>query len=229
MPRSFKLAIVRARHDAGVGQAIPDQACLEMLMTRAELGHELLERHQRRLVRLSRQRDDHALGRYDHRPGGDRPRQPAARRLRGAGAANLGIDPLAGLTGALHDLARAAKAVVATFYGREPTFAYFSGVSNGGRQALSLAQRYPDDFDGILAGAPASNWAPMVGLAEAWMARANTDEKGLPILTSEKLPALHAAVLGACADAQGVITDPRACAFDPTTIQCKPTPTPPTA
>ena len=120
-----------------------------------------------------------------------------------------------------HDLARAAKAVVATFYGREPTFAYFSGVSNGGRQALSLAQRYPDDFDGILAGAPASNWAPMVGLAEAWMARANTDEKGLPILTSEKLPALHAAVLGACADAQGVITDPRACAFDPTTIQCE--------
>jgi hypothetical protein len=121
-----------------------------------------------------------------------------------------------------HSLARTAKAVIRAFYGRGPAFSYFDGVSNGGRQALVLAQRYPTDFDGILAGAPASNWAPLLGLAEAWMVRVNTDARGRQILTSEKLPALHAAVMRACADARGVITDPRACTFDPATIQCAP-------
>jgi feruloyl esterase len=117
-------------------------------------------------------------------------------------------------------LARTAKAIISAFYGREPSYSYFDGVSNGGRQALSIAQRYPAEFDGIIAGAPASNFAPLVGIAEAWMARANTDEAGRPILTSEKLPALHTAVMEACAGEQGAIVDPRACTFDPATIQC---------
>lgn len=121
-----------------------------------------------------------------------------------------------------HSLAQTAKALIRAYYGRGPSYSYFDGVSDGGHQALALAQRYPTDFDGILAGAPAQNWAPLVGLAEPWFARANMDANGHQILTAEKLPALHTAVMKACADANGVIRDPRACTFDPTTIQCPP-------
>jgi feruloyl esterase len=119
-----------------------------------------------------------------------------------------------------HSLALSAKALIRAFYRRGPAYSYFSGVSDGGHEALDLAQRYPADFDGILAGAPANNWAPLAGLAEPWFARANMDAHGHQILTAEKLPALHAAVMRACADAHGVIRDPRACTFDPATIRC---------
>jgi feruloyl esterase len=119
-----------------------------------------------------------------------------------------------------HQLARAMKAVIRAFYGRKPAFAYFSGVSDGGHEALVLAQRYPADFDGIIAGAPANNWAPLAGLVAPWVAAANQDNQGRQILTSEKLPALHAAVMAACADQNGVIKDPRACTFDPASMRC---------
>ena len=119
-----------------------------------------------------------------------------------------------------HQLARAMKAIVRAFYGRKPTYSYFSGVSDGGHEALVLAQRYPADFDGIIAGAPANNWAPLVGLVAPWVAAANLNAQGGQILTAEKLPALHAAVMAACADQNGVIKDPRACAFDPASMRC---------
>jgi feruloyl esterase len=60
-----------------------------------------------------------------------------------------------------HDLARAAKAIIGAYYGRTPAHSYFDGVSDGGHEALAVAQRYPRDFDGILAGAPANNWAAL--------------------------------------------------------------------
>ncbi len=119
-----------------------------------------------------------------------------------------------------HRVSVAVKELIRAFYGRGPDSSYFDGVSNGGRQALVLAQRYPTDFDGILAGAPANNWAALAGLAQAWMVRANLDAEGRQVLTSEKLPALHAAVLRECADPRGVIPDPRTCTFDPASIQC---------
>jgi hypothetical protein len=119
-----------------------------------------------------------------------------------------------------HQLAQAAKALVRNFYGRDPAYSYFSGVSDGGHEALVLAQRYPEDFNGILAGAPANNWAPLAGLFQTWAAAANRNADGKQILTAEKLPALHAAVMAACADKNGVIHDPRACAFDPASIRC---------
>jgi Tannase and feruloyl esterase len=118
-----------------------------------------------------------------------------------------------------HQLAQTAKALIRIFYGRKPAYSYFSGVSDGGHEALALAQRYPEDFDGILAGAPANNWAPLT-LFELWLAASNRGPQGGQILTAEKLPALHAAVMAACADDHGVISDPRACTFDPTSMRC---------
>jgi hypothetical protein len=114
-----------------------------------------------------------------------------------------------------HQLAQAGKALIRTFYGREPAYSYFSGVSDGGHEALVLAQRYPEDFNGIIAGAPANNWAALGGMFETWVAQTNRNAEGKQILTAEKLPALHAAVMAACADKHGVIEDPRACTFDP--------------
>jgi Tannase and feruloyl esterase len=122
--------------------------------------------------------------------------------------------------GSEHQLAQTMKALIHTFYGRAPSYSYFSGVSDGGHEALVLAQRYPWDFDGILVGAPAANFAPLLGLVTTWGSSINRDADGKQILTAEKLPALHAAVLAACADKNGVIEDPRACSFDPASIRC---------
>lgn len=119
-----------------------------------------------------------------------------------------------------HQLARAMKAVIHAFFGRKPAYSYFSGVSDGGRKALVLAERHPADFDGIIAGSPANNWAPFAGLVAPWFAAVNQDAQGKQVLTAEKLPALHAAVMAACAGANGVIRDPRACAFDPASMRC---------
>ena len=119
-----------------------------------------------------------------------------------------------------HSMAMTAKALIRAYYGRDAAHRYFDGVSDGGREALDLAQRFPDDFDGIIAGAPAANWSALNGMFQTWLGRVNLDATGHQILTAEKLPALHAAVLRACADATGVIRDPRACTFQPRSIQC---------
>jgi hypothetical protein len=123
-----------------------------------------------------------------------------------------------------HVLSRAAKRIIATFYGAPPRHSYFTGCSNGGREALLLAQRYPDDFDGIVAAAPAGYLAPLIGVYETWLVRSNTAPDGAPILTLAKLPALHSAVLAACDRLDGLIDgqidDPRACRFDPATVRC---------
>jgi pimeloyl-ACP methyl ester carboxylesterase len=119
-----------------------------------------------------------------------------------------------------HSLANLAKAAIRAYYGTGPAGSYFDGCSDGGHEALDLAQRYPDDFNGIIAGAPANNWAPLLGLFESWLAVTNTDSQGHQVLTLAKLPALHAAVMKACAGADGVIQDPRNCTFNPASIMC---------
>ncbi len=118
-----------------------------------------------------------------------------------------------------HSLAEMSRAVINAFYGQPAAFAYFDGCSTGGREALMLAQRYPRDFNGIVAGAPASNLAPLA-LFNAWMVRSNTAPDGHQIVTSEQIPALHAAVIRACGNGQGTIADPRLCGFDPASILC---------
>jgi Tannase and feruloyl esterase len=119
-----------------------------------------------------------------------------------------------------HAMAQSAKAIIATFYGQQPRYAYFNGCSDGGHEALQEAQRYPNDFNGIIAGAPANIWAPLNAEFQPWIARANLDAQGHQILTADKLPALHAAVLKACASVDQLIDDPRTCHFDPASMQC---------
>ncbi|WP_221383749.1 MULTISPECIES: tannase/feruloyl esterase family alpha/beta hydrolase [unclassified Arthrobacter] len=124
----------------------------------------------------------------------------------------------------VHVTATTAKALIAKFYGQQAAFSYFTGCSDGGREALMEAQRYPDDFDGIAAGAPANNMAVQNTYHHAWNVLANKDASGNYILLADKLPLIHNAVLSAC-DAldgvtDGVLTDPRLCNFDPASLLC---------
>jgi hypothetical protein len=119
-----------------------------------------------------------------------------------------------------HAMAQAARAIITAYYGKPPAYSYYSGCSDGGHEALAEAQRYPRDFNGILAGAPGNIEAQLLGVVPAWVIAVNTGSDGREILGSEKLPALHAAVVKACGDAGGLIEDPRSCDFNPATIQC---------
>lgn len=126
----------------------------------------------------------------------------------------------------VHVTALTAKALVERFYGQKPRYSYFAGCSDGGREALMEAQRYPDDFDGITAGAAAMNFVAQNTFYHGWQARVNVDAGGKVVLGPEKMPVLHAAALESC-DAtdglkDGLIADPRACRFDPAVVQCKP-------
>ncbi len=126
----------------------------------------------------------------------------------------------------VHLTAVAAKALIVQYYGQKAKYSYFSGCSDGGREALMEAQRYPGDFDGIAAGAPAMNFITQNTFYHGWNAHVNTGADGKPILTADKLPVLHKAVLDAC-DAldglkDGLISNPPACNFDPAVTICKP-------
>lgn len=133
---------------------------------------------------------------------------------------SLALRVVFGLTSE-HSLAQMARAVITAYYGQPASFRYYDGCSTGGREALMLAQRYPGDFNGIIAGAPASNLAPLA-LLNAWLVTRNTGPGGHQILTAGQIPALHAAVIRACGNAHGIITDPRHCGFSPASIQCPP-------
>lgn len=124
---------------------------------------------------------------------------------------------------AIHETAVAAKAMIAAFYGEGPTYAYFNSCSNGGRQALMEAQRYPADYDGIIAGAPANYWTHLL-VGGSYLARAVADDPA-SFIPPAKYPAIEAATLAAC-DAldglkDGLIGDPRKCHFDPASLLCK--------
>ena len=121
-----------------------------------------------------------------------------------------------------HALAQAAKAIIAAYYGTPPAYSYYDGCSDGGHEALTEAQRYPRDFNGILAGAPANIEAQLLAVVPAWVIAVNTGAHGHQILTSEKLPVLHNAVIKTCGNAHGLIEDPRACSFNPAALRCPP-------
>jgi len=124
---------------------------------------------------------------------------------------------------AIHEMTLAAKAAAKAFYGSEPRRSYFGSCSNGGRQALMEAQRFPGDYDGILAGAPANYWTHLLTSAIA-NAQATTSDPASYVPAS-KVPVIARAVTAAC-DAQdgvkdGILDDPRKCRFDPSRLLCK--------
>jgi len=123
----------------------------------------------------------------------------------------------------IHEMTRVAKAAVKAYYSKDPQHSYFWGCSNGGRQALMEAQRFPEDYDGILAGAPANYFTHLLTKALADAQATTLDPASY--IPSSKLPAIARAVNGAC-DAQdgvtdGILNDPRQCHFDPEAILCK--------
>jgi len=121
---------------------------------------------------------------------------------------------------AVHVVTVAAKQIVAAAYGRGPSRSYFEGCSNGGRQALLEAQRYPTDFDGIIAGAPALDWTGL-------MTGFNYNQQAIRAapIPPAKLTVLANAVVARC-DAKdglvdGLVDNPLRCRFDPKVVQCK--------
>ncbi len=123
----------------------------------------------------------------------------------------------------IHEMTRVAKAVVQAYYAKAAQRSYFAGCSDGGREALMEAQRYPADYDGILAGAPAHNWTPLLATA-VWDTQALTVDAA-SFIPPAKIPTIAAAVNAACDELDGVkdgiLNDPRQCKFDPATIECK--------
>jgi feruloyl esterase len=122
----------------------------------------------------------------------------------------------------IHELAVTGKAVTAAFYEDAPRHSYWNGCSAGGRQGLKAAQVYPQDFDGIVAGAPGLMWTGRATQA-IWIAQATraSEDSALP---AEKFGLIHDAVLAACdtldGAKDGILEDPRQCRFDPATLAC---------
>ncbi|MFJ8857675.1 tannase/feruloyl esterase family alpha/beta hydrolase [Streptomyces sp. NPDC102451] len=120
-----------------------------------------------------------------------------------------------------HQLAQAAKKIIEKYYGQPARHAYFDGCSQGGHQGLTEAQRYPEDFDGIIAGAPANNFTALNTFSHAWTAQSVFLNGGPATLTTADLQPLHAAVLKGCGATDGIIADPLSCTWDPAGIRCE--------
>lgn len=115
---------------------------------------------------------------------------------------------------AVHDTVTHAKALAAAYYGTRPRYAYWDGCSTGGRQGVMSAQRYPDDFDGIVAAAPTLDWSSIM-IKGLWNRQALSGSG----LTFERMGPVFKAVMARCDEldglADGLIDDPRRCDFDP--------------
>jgi hypothetical protein len=124
---------------------------------------------------------------------------------------------------AVHEMTLKSKLILQSFYSGPVRYSYFAACSDGGREALMEAQRFPLDYDGILAGAPAYNWTRL-------MTNAVADSQALTLnatsyIPAAKLAAISVAALEACDKndglADGVLDDPRRCKFDPSALLCK--------
>jgi feruloyl esterase len=124
---------------------------------------------------------------------------------------------------AVHEMTVKAKAIIAAYYGNGPRLSYWNGCSAGGKQGLKEAQRFPEDFDGIVAGAPGYNWTGRA-IRSIWVAQAAHKDESSYIPPS-KYPLIHDAVLQACDATDGVkdrvLENPKQCKFDPKVLECK--------
>jgi feruloyl esterase len=122
----------------------------------------------------------------------------------------------------IHVEVLAAKAIADRFYTKPPKKSYFMSCSTGGYQGLVEAQRFPWDFDGIIAGAPDMDEADLT-MRQIWIQKAFFDEEGKPILDSNATGILHQAVLAKCGDGakDGIVRDPIGCSFDPAKLLCE--------
>jgi len=118
-----------------------------------------------------------------------------------------------------HEMTAKAKQVIEAFYGSGPKLSYWNGCSTGGRQGLKAAQLFPEDYNGIIAGAPANRTAISLWIADAVL------KDPARFIPPSKYPVIHEAALAACDAGDGVkdglIDDPRQCRFDPAVLQCK--------
>lgn len=126
---------------------------------------------------------------------------------------------------AVHEMTVDSKLILAAFYGKPAKLSYWNGCSTGGKQGLTEAQRYPADYDAILAGAPANYITHLQAgsIYESWVALKD-GMNAAGYIPPAKYAVLHKAALAAC-DAKdgvldGVIADPPRCKFDPKAIQC---------
>jgi feruloyl esterase len=122
---------------------------------------------------------------------------------------------------AIHVMSQADKAIMEAFYGGRPEHSYFSGCSQGGQEALMSVQRYPKDFDGVIAGDPANFWTHNQ-INHLWTVLATRGDAYIP---ASKVPAIADAVNNACDELDGIkdgiLNDPRRCHFDPASITCQ--------
>jgi feruloyl esterase len=125
---------------------------------------------------------------------------------------------------AVHETVIKGKALTAAFYGGQPRYAYWNGCSSGGKQGLKAVQQYPEDFDGVVVGAPANDW---VRQQARWTSTliANLPKDKPPVLGPQQFELLHTAALAQC-DARdglkdGEIQDPRSCDFKASSLACK--------
>jgi tannase/feruloyl esterase len=115
-----------------------------------------------------------------------------------------------------------AKSLIAALYGSGPAYSYYTGCSTGGKQGLMEAQRFPEDYDGLVAGDPANYWTMQMA-SEVWDGQATFGAANLP---TAKLPIVNSAVLAACGNNDGglpndaFLTNPDSCNFDPGVLQC---------
>lgn len=125
---------------------------------------------------------------------------------------------------AIHVMTESAKRIITQYSGSLPRHSYFEGCSTGGGQALSEAQRYPSDYDGIIAGDPGNNRVHL-NVGFIWAFAVTHDSTGNSILPSAKLPLISKAAIAACDGldgvVDGVISDPPSCHFDPATLLCR--------
>lgn len=123
-----------------------------------------------------------------------------------------------------HLVAQVGKAIVAAYYGKQPSYSYMAGMSRGGTASVISAQRYPKDFNGVLAKAPVIHYSDKNNINAPYIARAIYPDGETAVMDSSKIHLVANAVMKACDRIDGledgIIEDPRMCKFDPGVLLC---------